>query len=73
MNRVEYEQYRSEYREKCRELENTATEDSVNFKYDARLLWWEFIEKTQRYPTDAVMSFREFWDCESTYPQTIAA
>lgn len=61
----------AEQRVKCREIETQTFDSENSFKYKARELWWEYCEKTQMcYPT--IMSFREFWDNENSYPRTIA-
>ncbi len=57
-------------RAKCRELETQPQIDDVepDFKYQARLLWWEYCQKTQM---ESTMEFREFWGNNNTYPRTI--
>ena len=61
----------AEQRAKCRELELTVLVDEDSFKYNARMHWWGYLQKSQKL-TRYVMPFREFWDDESTYPRTIA-
>lgn len=71
MTKEEYDELLAEGRAKCRESESMPFEEEKDFRYNARTYWWEFVEKTQKYPAD-VMSFREFWGNENTYPRTIA-
>ena len=55
----------------CRESESQNFETEVLFKYNARTYWWEYLERAQKVmPT--IMTFREFWDNEESYPRTIA-
>ena len=61
----------AEQRVKCRESESTKFETEVLFKYNARTYWWAYLEKAQKVAT-SIMTFREFWDNEESYPRTIA-
>jgi hypothetical protein len=58
-------------RAKCRASESAVYETEVLFKYNARTYWWEYLEKAQKIALN-IMTFREFWDDESSYPRTIA-
>ena len=40
--------------------------DDDKFKYQARVLWWDYCGKTQ-----SSITFRKFWDNEISYPRTI--
>lgn len=72
MTKDEYDELLAIGRAKCRESETAEFENENKFKYNARTYWWEFLEKSQKYPVGGIMSFREFWDNEETYPRTIA-
>ena len=43
-----------------------AEPDDAKFKYQARVLWWDYCGKTQ-----CSITFRDFWDNELSYPRTI--
>lgn len=43
-----------------------AEPDDAKFKYQARVLWWNYCGKTQ-----SSITFRDFWDNEASYPRTI--
>lgn len=55
----------------CRESETQLFETEVLFKYNARTFWWEYLERAQLVKP-SIMTFREFWGDESSYPRTIA-
>lgn len=65
-----YEEFLEYGRNKCRQLELGVYEKETIFRYKAREPWWEFIENTQKMK-DFILSFRDFWGCEETYPRTI--
>lgn len=43
-----------------------AEPDDNKFKYQARVLWWDYCGKTQ-----SSITFRKFWNNEKSYPRTI--
>jgi hypothetical protein len=43
-----------------------AEPDDAKFKYQARVLWWDYCAKTQ-----SSITFRKFWNNEKSYPRTI--
>jgi hypothetical protein len=64
-------EFLAEQRAKCRESETQVFETETLFKYNARTYWWDYLEKAQKVmPT--IMTFREFWGDETSYPRTIA-
>jgi hypothetical protein len=64
-------EFLAEQRAKCRASESTVFETEVLFKYNARTYWWAYLEKAQKIAPN-IMTFREFWGDESSYPRTIA-
>jgi hypothetical protein len=64
-------EFLAEQRAKCRASESAVYETEVMFKYNARTYWWAYLEKAQKIAPD-IMTFREFWGDESSYPRTIA-
>lgn len=72
MTKDEYDELLAIGRAKCRESETAEFPEEKDFRYNARTYWWEFLEKTQKYPSEGVMPFRDFWNNEESYPRTIA-
>jgi len=66
-----YEEFLAEGRAVCRNLETAQFETEAEFRYKAREPWWNFIQHTQKMK-DYIMSFKEFWGDDATYPRTIA-
>lgn len=83
MNVPDHPELLVEWRAKCREFEannpvneqltdaEVKTKIETAFKYTARTFWWGYLQQTQKGAT-YVISFREFWDSEATYPRTVA-
>lgn len=66
-----YDELLHTHRLSCRDAEVAQYKTEGEFRYDARMIWWRFLEESQLL-AEHIMPFREFWACEDTYPRTIA-